>query len=1276
MNNLAPHSPLARLIERLPDSADEILAYVRSLCHQDQESEAAALLKAAIERSPQGSFYVALGTLYMQQARYKDALVYLIEVLRSRPDHHPTILLVAECLIHCDEHERAQNMLKQAERAGAPQPKLQNLRKLLLHKKLGTPAPPSPTLKADPLAPSQSALMQNPLHTQEDAPTYSMARPSFAAPQPKRAAAAESQDEHTVITELPNFDDFEATSLDLVAPPQLKLPEDTIDEHAAFGRPSFPPMAIPAPPPGFTPHRYEEEDDSPTKAFESPYARGAQPPASNQQRAGQSWADANSEEDAFWTSAQTPGLSGPSWADASLDHAPSQPARPPLNAPHALPADMRDDGDERGGYGIGYDEPAATHEDIFGLNDVESYAPTPSIPSKDKLPPGPPKPALKPIPNIPPSGEKPLPPRPHPHNQAAQQPQQPAPLELELDDQPPARRIARHHATERHATADQGDKAAATTKKLGAGALAIMLALAIGGYATVYLADQGVASKIEADVNAARQNIESDSFEQVSAALKLLDQAKAHESFLGRAWDERIAKTLPSLPGLHAQRSRRWAVGLAAKHSAIAEHRFLSVDALGSLKKLDEASHILGQDHPDVLLGKLYQELLTQPVKSVTLAEGLSRSYAHDLDIQGVYVLALLQAGLFERAYERAQPLRKAGAPSIYQLIIAATASERYAKPQEARQLYERIISGYKGQQVEAKAALAALPLPDQGAAATATGYGPGELKSMLASDHTGLAPNQLATIHLRLGQLMLDRDELDRALDHYKLAATLATARGDLSLPLVDLLIQTGDYVEALRLIKLIQSMNQLEPLVQLRLAKIDRLKGQYDAALERLNKLDEGMPERHLELAQLYLERRQWASAHKAADAAERLDTSQGRAQILKLLAEQQQEHDRTDKISEAMKRLLDRQDSSAWVALGAARADAALAVDATKAKTKQDLIASAQRHLTEAKRLNPYSAQLELTSCQVEAMRNKLPQALERCANAQRFAPQWPPVILQRADLLLQSGKAAEAQELLSQAREALPKHAHISMLLARAYTMMGMYKDAQAELDRWLGDPLAEQASYKSEQGMLAFYKEDLGAALGYLKQAVELEPGLVEAQIFLAYTRVRFGELKEAEKPLREHLDHPRFGGYAWLALGELRRRQRRFQDAEENLAKAISTLKSDAAPSNMIAQAYIQRALAWQDKYGWANPRVKTYLEAAAAQDAQSVELHYLLGLRELNQRKPELNLALTHFERALALSPEHCMSLRSLDYIYKQQRQDQQVKANAKRIEQASCAP
>ena len=1300
-----------RLLASLPASTQDLLDLARALEHQERHAESVALLRRALARHPDSAFHIALGAQYMKQRHHKDALVHLVEVLRQTPDHHPTILLVTECLIECGELDRAQHMLTQAQRAGAPSPRQEILRQRLLTKRREGQRAQGP----DPLAPSHSALMPNPLEEtlDLDAPTKALERPSalggaLAMELPQAYLPAQTP------AQIPAQTPAQAPRQALSPPRELTL-EQTLDERAddwpaaghgfddhedgptllsdlpdfgqlsaqpalrplAQGPPQASPQAPPQAPEGLS--MPSVEDQEPTRHFESPYKR------------------------------PTPASLASEEPTSSFEASPRQPP------PHALPADMVDGPDQGALMAPSpsdwlldhrdhgpqdelhdhQDAPRVSEDDLWAIRAQHfGLGPAAGAPQAAHPPHAHPPQALpssaptarstaaraRPEPvdvradvraDMPPkTAPKAAPPRQAPARDREHEPG----LELELDldrpdPSPRARQAAPTRITASGSPREERDALGGVKRRLihrvstALPVLAVLLVLAL--YATVYVADRSVASRIEADVLTARRGLEQDRMQTYVASLAALERALTHASFLGAERDAMIARKLPSLPGLTAQQLRRQALGLLARHAARAEHRFSALGQLRSPEHIERAGQALGHDHADVLVGRLYQELPLNPLLCVTLAQGASLKHPQDMDLVAAHVEALAQLGHHERAWAQAEALRKLGAPSAHQRLIAALASEGVGKVDEARHLVEQMAAAGHSEHPDAQALLASLPHARRPSTLKERVSALGAILELRADE---LGPAQRARHLARLGRMELERGELDLAILAHKKAAQSAPSRHDLQLGLLDMHLLRGDYEEAQRQLQEASRAAQASPLVTLRQARqlLEPLRGSW--ALARL------------ELARLAAQAHDWSSAAAAAQEAAQLDGARGEAGALRLLALQMSQPEQAQAHHEALLAGLPggpHQEAAPlrWAAASHLERARANPKPNPKDKARKEHLAQAQALLERASALAPVSLELERAQCELLRELGEPKAALARCARAAELAPQHPQVLMALAAQHLSLGQALQARDLLTRYTSEHPTHWPSSLMLARALTRAGRLDAAQAELDRWLSDPVAERAEFKAAQGMVAFARGQLDVALGYLKQAAQLDPQHVEAQIYWAYTRVRFGELKEPEQTLREHLEHPQLGGVAWLALGELRRRQRRFKDAEQNLERAISALKASAAGADgAISEAYMQRALAWQDKHGWAHPRVEAHLKAALAQGGQDlVEVHYLLGLRELNQRRPDLARALTHLERAHQLSPEHCMTLRSLDYLYKKLNRASALQDNAAKL-RASC--
>jgi tetratricopeptide (TPR) repeat protein len=323
-------------------------------------------------------------------------------------------------------------------------------------------------------------------------------------------------------------------------------------------------------------------------------------------------------------------------------------------------------------------------------------------------------------------------------------------------------------------------------------------------------------------------------------------------------------------------------------------------------------------------------------------------------------------------------------------------------------------------------------------------------------------------------------------------------------------------------------------------------------------------------------------------------------------------------------------------------------------TNATKQQDILARAKQHLDTASRLAPDDALPLFDLCQLYILRRSKDAATKACSEAQQMNPHYLPGALLTAQMWLLRGEWTKAEELLKAKAKEHPEDHQIGFMMVRTYLIGQRLHLAQEELDRWIKHPEVKQHDFKRLQGLIAFSNRDFSSARGYLQQAAQHDADDPEISVFLAHAKLRAGALDDdVERQLKAQLRHPIWGGYAWLALGELRRRQRRFQDAEENFVEAIKALQEGITPPWVMAEAYLQRALAWQEKHGWRHERVALYLDEAHALDIPSAELHYVRGLHALNQKKPALQDALRSLDRSLTLDPTRCDTLKALATTY-----------------------
>lgn len=319
------------------------------------------------------------------------------------------------------------------------------------------------------------------------------------------------------------------------------------------------------------------------------------------------------------------------------------------------------------------------------------------------------------------------------------------------------------------------------------------------------------------------------------------------------------------------------------------------------------------------------------------------------------------------------------------------------------------------------------------------------------------------------------------------------------------------------------------------------------------------------------------------------------------------------------------------------------------------RTSLFASAQRAVTDLIATSEYEGLARYELCKLYLAQRRYDSARESCNDAAKIDTKSIQGILVRARLELESGSPSKAKELLLPLDATRHDYLPLAELLVRTYISQGDFGIAEQRLNK-LVTAYPKALVGQTLRGRLAFANSRYIEATEALQGVSDHSSHPVEAQVFLAYARIRTGSLQAVEEPLKKHLSHPIWGGYAWLALGELRRRQKRFDDAEENLTKARELLDHPYISSWFKIETLTQRALNWQAKHGWQNPQVGRYLKEAALIDSDThADLNYLLGALELSGRRADNDAAISRLNQAIIIDARHCASLRALDDLGQQ---------------------
>jgi tetratricopeptide (TPR) repeat protein len=177
--------------------------------------------------------------------------------------------------------------------------------------------------------------------------------------------------------------------------------------------------------------------------------------------------------------------------------------------------------------------------------------------------------------------------------------------------------------------------------------------------------------------------------------------------------------------------------------------------------------------------------------------------------------------------------------------------------------------------------------------------------------------------------------------------------------------------------------------------------------------------------------------------------------------------------------------------------------------------------------------------------------------------------------KANELLESGKAAEAAEIYRHMLEQDPQSAWTAYNLALALEATDDASGAKDALQTALKiDP--KNAKATAELGRLALAAGDLESAQKWLEAALNIDPQLVEARGNLAMVQAKKGNLASAGNLLRQALEDDPTYKEGHLNLGLILAQQGRISDAEQELDKSIALAPEDAATLSTVGKAKAQ----------------------------------------------------------------------------------------------------
>ena len=514
--------------------------------------------------------------------------------------------------------------------------------------------------------------------------------------------------------------------------------------------------------------------------------------------------------------------------------------------------------------------------------------------------------------------------------------------------------------------------------------------------------------------------------------------------------------------------------------------------------------------------------------------------------------------------------------------------------------------------------------------------------------------PCYLARQHHALGLAALAEQDFPRTLKSFKRAHELCAAHPDYGRALADHFLHTGDHANAQALLEELLEAHP-DAAFEILQAELALARGELKRVETILSPLiARAHPEALLLDAHAAMLSEEFERAKARALEAKAQDAFYGVPQATLYLIEALTRADQVDRVERQLDALIAKREIvSPRLKAIRSRLKLERAEHASDPQLREDLFQAAQQALTDVIASSLYEDQARYALCELYLAQRRYRAAGQACEDARETNAESIQGKIARATLLLERGDSQGAKELVVPLDAKRPDFLPLAELTVRAYLDRGDLGVAEGRLE--------EMAKRHPKSLRIGLLRGRLAFAQGRYEQAITaLEPIAghasrpVEAQLFLAYARMRHGERDEAlSERLEAHTNHPRWGPYAWLALGEMRRHQGRLQDAQRSLDRADELLKASHLPDWYQAELLTQRALALQAELGWDDPRLKRLIGRARRHDTGThAGLKHLLALQAQQGPEQDRERAILLFEQALTIEPHHCPSLQALNAL------------------------
>ena len=1314
------------LLTRLPASAPDILSTARAMEYRGDLDGATRLLDAAVNRHPNQDLRSMLGTVLIKQQRFPEALAALIEILKTHPEHQPTLLLVCECLIECYEFERATTLLARAAAAGPGHPRLANLRQLLDRRKKESahghhPTDPAldtrlnittadnttviPTDEPTGVFIDERALdvafsrqtMEALAHVElaSNAPTQVDSLPMGRAMLQQPAPQQESDKtvvEANVLTAIGAHPSTPSTFSTKDLPTLAASP-------AELGLLSNSELLVSAQPEHDNPTRALSDDHfAPTSTLEAHHADTredltALAPHTIPEIPGlvapagvEPIHQANDEPTSLWAGKPKMGTELPSSnMDAiPFDTVPSLQANPHLIAP---------------GDSDGSDIQFASASLLANIEDVEA--------SDLQVGPSPAQLAAVTDPNIRSSGFTPLQPRhpaaapldasesfslpaasdapsfgarPVPVGPARQAPRQVHPASLQDADEAISLDYAALEKTSKPATQHEPqpqprasarqapalDSTSPSSSSSQLGKRAAFAALALLGSAAI--AGALVYTADSSLTTALRAK------DELAVAELAKNSHQGHARAIELLTDASATASFLG-PGLDSSllegtlplpglesHSIKRDIAARLALASVVMAHDYTGEAAPNTLSLIKTSQELGSREETDVAALLYTRH-TAPNATLEKATNAHAAYPSNALIAAILAYEYARHAQISRAHELLDKIDTSGADTHALRLIAEAAAR--SNHEKAQQLYDELTAALPGESAERAIASASGPQTDDVDHRDAkAALDKHELAKLPACTRARAAVNESTAARAR-GQLDVATRAISRATSLCPRAPHAASIRADL-------LLQQGDVDKLEGMIASKPTPLTRHDVAELRtrhaLATLDTTR-----ALEHASDLADWPHQLTYYKAHAAMLDFDALGAAKLFEESEKEETRAGTARANYVLALTTAAPMRAKSLAEQLDKMLEERPNQPELLRAAAWTSALRAINAKDRSAREDLFANAHSLLSKEISLAAHDPAPHLAQCELQLLRGMIESARTSCDNAAKLGPLTGQARATLANLALYENNTDDALAHTRQLLEVAPKslrarHQHVRALLAAR--QLGDARTLLEGLPREL--PPETRAAFDYQYGMLEFHSGSLDTATKRFDAVLATQSHHTGARIMLAYTRIRQGKTTQAEAILKKHLSDHIHGGMAWLALGELRANQKRSKDAETNLKKAATKLAATSQDRHLITEAYTRHAEFIQQTSGWSDPRVASLLDKAEENSpASSADYHHARAAVLLAQPSVNWRVAVEHLQAAIASSPDHCRSLEKLIKIGQEQGLQVDTSAHKKALEE-----